>query len=240
MTRRTGAFSFSSPPVPLLAASGATVLDDYGSSADEDAPRRIAEINWRHTANGAELRFKPSSDRYYGVAFELPALLAEQVLGLDDWRHAAGPLLFLAGAFFCALLVRRMTGSTAIALLAFALFVLQPRLYAHSFFNSKDVPALALFSVCLYLAHRAFRRGDAGAFLLCGVAFLHPHQQVYFNGLEDRTTPWRIRERYEFGYWTAAFRADLGRALAERPGADVCICGFDDGHLRRNRRILRA
>ena len=158
----------------LLAAIGAAVLDDYGVSTDEDAQRRLAETNWRYIAGAGELAGRHTD--YYGVAFELPLLLAETALGLDGTRqvhllrHAAGHLLFLAGALCCGLLARRMTGSAAAALLAFALFALQPRIYAHAFFNSKDVPALASFAICLWLAHRAFRRGGAGAFLLCGAA----------------------------------------------------------------------
>ena len=162
----------------LLAAIGAAILDDYGVFDDEDTQRGITKINWRHIADDAELRFRRHNgsihNRFYGVAFELPLLLAEKALGLDDarhvhlLRHAAGHLLFLAGALCGALLARRITGSTLAALLALALFAIQPRIYAHSFFNSKDIPALALFAVSLYLAHRAFRRGGAGAFLLCG------------------------------------------------------------------------
>ena len=159
-----------------LAAIGAAVLDDYGVSSDENVQHWFAEINWSYIVGEDELRSAPSGKKYYGVAFELPLLLAEKGLGLglDDkrhihlLRHAASHLLFLAGALSCALLVRRMTGSAAIALLALALFALQPRIYAHSFFNSKDVPALALFAVCLWLVHRAFRGGGVGAFLLCG------------------------------------------------------------------------
>ena len=467
MTRRTGILFAA---CIVLAAAGAAILDDYGVSWDEDTQRRIAETNWRYIANEGEFRFRAAHNRYYGVAFELPLLLAEKALGLDDMRHvhllrhAASHILFLAGALCCALLARRMTGSTLAALLALALFALQPRLYAHAFFNSKDVPALALFAICLWLAHRAFRRGGAGDFLLCGagvavltnlrlpaglvllaavaglrvldfalasgpaarrrvlaasgafaagwagvlyaispymwadgpaalldtaatlarhpyrgdvlfqgrafapadlparyfpvwfavstppvlLAFglagaalalrrglarpgaalrntparfalllaacwagpplaaalaganayegwrhvyfihapfcvlaalgaaataraatraakrgktalralagagvaaagastvlLHPHQQVYFNGLEDRTTPWRIRERYDYGYHGAAFRAGLERALAERPGADVRVCGAAGRQttwIRKNMRILR-
>ena len=451
----------------VLAAIGAAVLDDYGVSADENTQLRRAET-WRsHFADGAELRFTPPHERYYGVAFELPLLLTGKALGLDDLRHvyllrhAAGHLLFLAGALCCALLARRMTGSALAAFLALALFVLQPRIYAHSFFNHKDVPALALFAVCLWLAHRALHRGGAGAFLLCGagaavltnvripaglaflaavlaarvldltlapgsaarrrvlaslaafaagwagvlyavspwmwvdgpaalidavatlarrpttllillqgrllpssdlpahyfpvwfavstppvllalglagfvlalrrglarpgaalrntssrfillaaacwagpplaaalfgvhardgwrhmffthapfcvlaalgaaalaraarrmagggkgalgalagagaaaaavsMTFLHPHQQVYFNGLEDRTTPWRIGERYDFGYWGPAVRAGLERVLAERPDAEVRVCSDVEPLLKRNMRMLR-
>ncbi len=472
MTRRAGSLYALLSACAVLAAIGAAILDDYGVSADEDKQRRIAEVNWRYPPGEAALRFDPPSDRFYGVAFDLPLLLAGKALGLDDsgprpgrrillLRHAAGHVLFLAGALCCGLLARRMTGSVVAALFAFALFVLQPRIYAHSFFNPKDVPALALFAACLWLAHRAFRRGGAGAFLLCGAAaavltnlrlpaglaflaavlaarvldlalasgaaerrrilaslaafaagwagvlyaispwmwaggagafvdaaatfahhpalasvlfqgrtlfspdapahyfpvwlavstppvllalglagfalalrrglarpgaalrngparfalllaacwagpplaamlsgahayngwrhlffihapfcvlaalgaaaaaraarrmarrggaalgaaaaagaaaagvsmtLLHPHQQVYFNGLEERTTPWRIRERYDFAYWGPAYRAGLERALAERPGAEVRVCGPSDTHMRENMRILR-
>ena len=468
MTGRAGSLRVLLAACAVLAAIGAVVLDDYEVSWDESQQRRIAEVNWLYAHGETELRFGRSHNRYYGVAFELPLLLAEKALGLDDMRqvhllrHAATHLLFLAGALCCALLARRMTGSTLAALLAFALFALQPRIYAHAFFNSKDVPALALFAVCLWLAHRAFRNGGAGAFLLCGAAvavltdlripaglvlvaavaglrvldlafasgaaerrrvlasvaalaagwagvlyavtpymwaggpaafidavetfsfhpnpvaglfqgrallppdapahyfpawfavstppvllalglagfavallrglahpsaalrnapsrfalllaacwagppltaailgahaydgwrhmffihapfcvlaalgaaalaraarrmargkgktalralagagvaaagvsmtLLHPHQQVYFNGLEDRATPRRIRERYDFGYYGPTLRAGLERALAERPGADVRVCNRTAGHLKRNMRILR-
>ena len=174
MTRRAGGLLALLAACAVLAAIGAAVLDDHGISRDEDAQRTRAENLAAHFADGAELRFRHDHNRFYGLAFDLPLLLAGKALGLDEARHvhllrnAASHLLFLAGALSCALLARRMTGSTAIALLAFALFVLQPRLYAHSFSNAKDVPALALFAVCLWLAHRAFRRGGAGAFLLCG------------------------------------------------------------------------
>ena len=471
MTRRAARSRVLFAACALLAVAGAAVLDDYGVSFDEDTQLRRAETYWRHFADGAELFFTYPHNKFYGVAFDLPLLLAGKALGLDDLRHvyllrhASGHLLFLAGALCCGLLARRMTGSALAALLAFALFALQPRIYAHAFFNSKDVPALALFAACLWLAHRAFRGGGPGAFLLCGAAaavltnlrlsagltlaiavaaarvfdlvlasgaaerrrvlaasgafaagwtgvlyaispymwvdgpaalidaaetlarhdnpvdvlfqgrifplsglparyfpvwfavstppvllalglagfaialrrglarpgaalrntparfallaaacwagpqlaaafagvhayngwrhmffihapfcvlaaiaaaalarsvrrmapgarggamnalnalavagaaaaassvvLLHPHQQVYFNGLEDRTTPRRIGERYDFGYWGPAFRAGLERVLAERPDAVVRGCSVVTPLLKRNMRILR-
>ncbi len=73
------------------------------------------------------------------------------------------------------------------------------------------------------------------------MTLLHPHQQVYFNGLEDRTTPWRLRERYDFAYWGPAFRAGLERALAENPGAEVRVCGPTGAYpyIKQNLGILR-
>lgn len=158
-----------------LAVVGAAVLDDYGVSSDETVQIHTAWTNWRYILGEGELRFDSAHDLYYGAAFELPVLLAGKTLDLDGVRglylvrHAATYLVFLVGAFFCALLARRLTGSASISLFALALFALQPRIYAHAFFNSKDVPALAMFAVCLFLAWRGFRRESAGAFLLCGV-----------------------------------------------------------------------
>ena len=88
------------------------------------------------------------------------------------------------------------------------------------------------------IALRALAVAGAAAAAV-SMTLLHPHQQMYFNGLEERTTPWRIRERYDFGYWGAAYRAGLERALAERPGAEVRACGPAGRHLERNARILR-
>ena len=113
--------------------------------------------------------------RFYGVAFQLPLLLIERILGLQDsrdiflTRHLLTHLFFLLGGFSCGLLAHRMFGSRALAVLAMLLFLLHPRLYAHSFFNSKDLPFAAMFMISLFLIHRAFRRETPGAFALCGL-----------------------------------------------------------------------
>ena len=49
------------------------------------------------------------------------------------------------------------------------LFLLHPRLYAHSFFNSKDVPFLAMFMIALCLVHRAFEKDTVRAFVVLGM-----------------------------------------------------------------------
>ncbi len=81
--------------------------------------------------------------------------------------------------------------------------------------------------------------GAGAAAVAVSTILLHPHQQVYFNGLEDRSTPWRLSERYDFGYGGPAVRAGLERALAERPDAVVRVCSVVVPLLKRNMRILR-
>ena len=162
----------------VFLCAGAFAFDDYGVGLDERSQRavgRFALDSLTGSGESALNRLTNPHDRYYGAAFEAPLVLAERILGLEDSRdvflarHFLTHLFFLVGGVFCYLLVLRLFGSRALALVAMVLFLLHPRLYAHSFFNSKDVPFLAMFVVALYLAHRAFRRDTLGAFLLCGV-----------------------------------------------------------------------
>ena len=158
----------------LFLLAGVLILDDYGISWDEDTHRQTATANLDYIlGNGVALL--GHSDREYGVAFQLPLLLAERVLGLADsrdiylFRHILIHIFFIAGGFFCYRLVYRLFGSRVIALFALLLYLLHPRLYAHSFFNGKDVPFFSMFIIALYLMERAFRRDTVAAFIVCGV-----------------------------------------------------------------------
>ena len=160
----------------LFAAIGLAVVDDYGITRDEFPQRRLAQENVDYiTGADREALRNRYPDRFYGVAIVLPLYLVERLLGLDDvrdiyqTRHLLTHLFFIAGGFCCGLLAWRMFNSRWLALLAMLLFLLHPRLYAHSFFNSKDVPFAVVFLIALYLMHRAFRRDTLGAFALLGI-----------------------------------------------------------------------
>ena len=159
----------------LFAIAGVAVVDDYGVTGDEATQRQIARANANYIITGNTERLYYRDYRYYGIAFETPLLLVERALGLRDTRpiyltrHLLTHLFFIAGGFACAMLAYRMIGSRWAALLAMLMFLLHPRLYAHSFVNTKDIPFAALLTIALYLAHRAFRKDTLGAFLLCGV-----------------------------------------------------------------------
>ena len=161
----------------LFLVVGALMLDDYGHPQDHEAQRAVGNVALDYLAGDGEHAFEQLHfpwDRYYGAAFEAPLALVERILGLEDARDVVLArrfcihLSFLVGGLFCYLLALRMFGSRPLALIATVLFLLHPRIYAHSFVNSKDVPFLAMFMISLYLAHRAFQRDTLGAFLLCG------------------------------------------------------------------------
>ena len=161
----------------LFLLAGLFLAGDYGISRDERLQRQIAQATLNTILGNPEgLETLNYLDRLYGIAFELPLLLAEEALGLEDYHYVhrlrltLTHLFFIVGGFFCWRLAYRLSDSRLIALLALLLYLLHPRIYAHSFFNSKDAPFFSMFLIALYLLERAFRRDTIGAFILLGVA----------------------------------------------------------------------
>ena len=158
----------------LFMIAGIIVLEDYGVSVDEDDQHRIVNANIQLIKTG---HFTDHDfHRFYGVAFELPLVLVERILQIKDIRgihlsrHVITHIFFLVSGLFCYLLTYRMFNSRILALIAMLLFLLHPRMYAHSFFNSKDIPFLSMFMIALFLTYRAFKKDDIISFMLCGLA----------------------------------------------------------------------
>ena len=160
--------------IALFLVGGLAVLDDYGIAADETFQRNLALSNLAHI-RGEPGALPTDHNRFYGVAFELPLALAERAFGLANsrgihlYRHLVTHLFFLTGGLFAYLLSYRLFHNRLIALFGALLFLLHPRLYAHSFFNSRDMPFVTVFIITLYLTHRAFRKDSLPSFILLGV-----------------------------------------------------------------------
>ena len=163
----------------VFLAIGLAILDDYGVTWDEIIDRNEAiRTLWFIQGENTFLVDidKDGPNKFYGAVFQMPLLLAERVLGLEDSRaiylsrHLLTHLLFLASGLFAYLLAYRLFGNRLIALFAMLLYLLHPRLYAHSFANGKDIPFVSALMIALYLTHRAFRRDTLPAFALLGVA----------------------------------------------------------------------
>ena len=159
----------------LFLITGLAIIDDYGVSPDTAEQRRVAINTLNLYDNLGWLQV--DAMRFYGAALELPLfLLTERILGLEDprhvylARHVLTHLFFLLGGFCCYLLAFRLSGDRLIALLVMLLFLLSPRLYAHSFFNSKDAVFASAFVMALLVVSRAFDRDSVGAYRWCGAA----------------------------------------------------------------------
>ncbi len=162
----------------LFLLVGLALAGDYGINQDEHHQRSIAAVNLQYILGQDPIddRHITPAYRLYGMVFELPLLLAERLPGMDDYHYVhrlrltLTHLFFIIAAFCCYRLAYHLGGNRLIALLALLLFLLHPRLYAHSYLNSKDLPFLSMFVIALYLLERAFRRDTIGAFALLGLA----------------------------------------------------------------------
>jgi len=169
------------PGILLLIATAIVGLlhyRDYGVSYDEPAQWKIGMMNYNYVMRGdpALLTF---IDRYYGAGFEMPLIgmevLAAKFLGADtrevyQLRHLVTHLFFLCSVFCGYLLARRLFGNQWMACLAFVLLAFHPRLYAHSYFNTKDIPLLSMCMVLLLLTQIAFEKNRLRWYLLLGLA----------------------------------------------------------------------
>ncbi len=161
----------------LFLIAGLAIVDDYGVSWDTGVQRGIALTTLNYILPDNSDRLQRFADRFYGAAFELPLfLLTERILGLEDprhvylTRHVLTHLFFLLGGICCYLLAWRLSSDRLAALLVMLLFLLSPRLYAHSFFNSKDAPFASAFVMALLVVSRAFDRDSLGAYRWGGMA----------------------------------------------------------------------
>ena len=160
----------------LFLVAGLAIVDDYDVSPDTGYQRFIAINTLNYVLHGDPTLLR-NHDRFYGAALELPLfLLTERVLGLEAprhvflARHVLTHLFFLIGGFCCYLLALRLSGDRLVALLVMLLFLLSPRFYAHSFFNSKDPVFASAFVIALLFASRAFDKDSLGNYRLCGMA----------------------------------------------------------------------
>lgn len=159
----------------LFLAAGLAVLDDYGVALDENLHRNVWAQTLRYI-QGDRGALPSDHHKFYGTAFQAPLSLVERAFGLEDgrgvylFRHLFTHLFYLSGGIFAYLLARGLFGARPLALIAMLLFLLHPRLYAHSFINGQDSPFFVMFAVALFLARHAFRRNTLGAFIALGFA----------------------------------------------------------------------
>lgn len=144
----------------LIIASWAGISNyqKYGLSWDEPTQRNIGKITYEYVFEGNQ-KLLSFIDRDYGVAIELPLYAIERIFRIEDskdvylMRHLVCHFLFLLAAYCLFILVSKLYKSTFLASSAFLMLVCHPRIYAHSFFNSKDVPFLSLMIISFLLLY---------------------------------------------------------------------------------------
>lgn len=200
---------------------GIVIFTDYGLSWDEPVSRNNGLVAYDYVFKGSSFLLH-YTDRDYGTAFELPLVILEKALKLEEarsiyfMRHFFTFLLFLASVFIFYKLASEKFSSKFIGLLGALFLVLSPRIFADSFYNSKDIPVLAAFIFAIYTLIRFLKNPDwkwalahalTSAFLidirLSGV--LVPLMTMFFFGMEilfslKQSEVWRGKLAHLFIY----------------------------------------
>ncbi|MFZ1946361.1 MAG: glycosyltransferase family 39 protein [bacterium] len=157
-----------------MLALGIAASDDYGIAWDEPVQRQYGSEVYDYVFHHDQGLFL-NRHRYYGPVFELALYSLEKALGLSDarsvygMRHSANFVVFWGGLVFFFLLARRLFGSWKLGLVGCAMLFLSPRIFAHGFYNSKDIPFLAVFVAGVYTLLRYLDRRTIGRALAHGV-----------------------------------------------------------------------
>lgn len=134
--------------VLALLLAGIGLSADYGVSWDEPAERAYGHATLRYVLNG-DTTLLTLPERVYGPAHEVFASIVEkagQALGVADAarsRHFANFLVFALAVIPFYFLARRATASAVGGFIVGGCLILSPPLFAHAFYNGKDVPVLS-------------------------------------------------------------------------------------------------
>ena len=149
----------------LITLIGLSTVSHYGISVDEANYLLILKWNWEFIKEGKTM---PGDSNFHGIVFNGVAEIFFQV---KHWleNYSLAPLFlgktseiiiydrFLTKHFFTLITYLSVAGGITLiygkkwAWLAPLLLALFPRFWGHSFFNPKDVPFAALFTLCIYL-----------------------------------------------------------------------------------------
>ena len=139
----------------IVLLAGLLAFRDYGIAWDEPVQRQYGSEVYGFVAHHDQALFS-DRHRYYGPVFELVLYSLEKAFGLADtrsvylMRHLVSYLTLWLGAFFLYLLGARLFKDWKIGLVGGIFLVLSPRIFAHAFYNTKDIPFMAMFTVGVY------------------------------------------------------------------------------------------
>jgi hypothetical protein len=154
---------------------GLKTYKSYGINWDDQVQRGIGTVSYNFLFHGDD-----SLNHYcykeYGTGFELPLVIIEKALNLQDnrdvffMRHLVTHLFFLLGAFAFFLLIDYLYDDKLLASIGFLMYVVNPLIYAHSFYNTKDISFLSMLVICLLVTAIAFKKNNLRWYIILGIA----------------------------------------------------------------------
>ena len=141
---------------------GLKVFPDYGVHLDEENNQAFGQRSYEYIRDFNILSPAISDskfdfhDKIHGPIFQIILIFIKNQFNLTDsrtillMRHLCTFLIFYLGVVFFYLLNYFYFKERKIALLGCLFLVLHPRIFAHSFYNSADIPFLSFYIISTY------------------------------------------------------------------------------------------
>lgn len=167
-----------------LVAFGLCIYRDFGSYIDEFTNHYFG-VTWYKYAHAVIAEHAPlgqlpaitQHDIVHGPVVEMVLAWIEShvpscavIRNFVFFRHAATWVIFCLGVMSFYFLARRLFASRRLGLLAAFFLVLHPRIFSHAFYDSVDIPLLALYACSLHTLVRYLERRTPGALCLHALA----------------------------------------------------------------------
>src|SRR5689334_834 len=143
---------------------GIIIFRDYGMSWDEELNRTATgQQEYNYAFHGEKKVLLEGSEKYHGPAFELMLLIAERLSPFKDTRtvyflrHFLTFLFFWLSSLALFFLGKKIFRSPWVPLCCVLMYELSPRIFGESFYNSKDLGFLSLFTISLFTFYNFIR-----------------------------------------------------------------------------------
>lgn len=158
---------------------GMMAFKDYGIAWDGPAARYRGELSVNYVISGDKALYG-FAGRFHGPIFEIFLYSIEKAFGLSDdlravylMRHLCVFLMFYIGLIFFYFLCKDRLNSWKMGILGCMFMVFTPRIFAHSFYNSKDIVFMSVFIISVftlikYLDNKTFWTAAIHA-LICSI-----------------------------------------------------------------------
>lgn len=174
----------------ILFVAGFNIYKDYGISIDEDNTRINGFVGLRYIYDTFGFKYDGILNNFpkindfpekgIGYIFDVPTAFIEYRFNIGDsrdyflLRHLINFLYFFIGAIFFYLILKNRYKSTVLPFIGVLFFVLSPRIFAHSFFNNKDIIFLSLFLIATFFVIKTLKNpsliNSTSASLFIGLA----------------------------------------------------------------------
>ncbi len=140
----------------LFLVTGIYIHTDYGLAWDEDFQyRENGHAVWNFIKTGDRASYEGNPEKYHGPSFELVLVAIEKLTGVTGTRavffqrHLVSWIFYWLSGVALFLLLKKKFSNPLMISIGICWYFLMPRIFADAFYNTKDVPFLAITMMSL-------------------------------------------------------------------------------------------